>query len=89
MGVVADELADPDRVPSIDNPKGELQEQLQGRNGGSPTYELLGSSGPAHAREFEVAVHHAGRELGRGSGGSKKEAESRAATAALAKLRDA
>ena len=88
-GGVADELADPDRVASIDNPKGELQEQLQGRNGGSPTYELLGSSGPAHAREFEVAVHHAGRELGRGSGGSKKEAESRAATAALAKLRDA
>ena len=87
--IFADELADPDRVPSIDNPKGELQEQLQGRNGGSPTYELLGSSGPAHAREFEVAVHHAGRELGRGSGGSKKEAESRAATAALAKLRDA
>ena len=59
-----------------------MQEQLQSRNGGSPTYELLGSSGPAHAREFEVAVHHAGRELGRGSGGSKKEAESRAAMAA-------
>lgn len=87
--VFADELADPDNIPSIDNPKGELQERLQGRNDGSPTYELLGSSGPAHAREFEVAVLHAGRELGRAAGGSKKEAESRAAAAALTKLSNA
>ncbi|MBT3617026.1 MAG: ribonuclease III, partial [Verrucomicrobia bacterium] len=43
-------------------------------------------SGPAHAREFEVAVLQAGKELGRGTGGSKKEAESQAASAALAKL---
>ena len=87
--IFSNELADPTGAPSIDNPKGELQERLQGSNGGSPTYELLRSSGPAHARQFEVAVLHAGRELGRATGGSKKEAESRAATDALTKLRSA
>ncbi len=89
LRIFADELANPDNIVVIENPKGELQEWLQGSNGGSPTYELLSASGPAHAREFEVAVRHAGNELGRGTGGSKKEAESRAASAALAKLRDA
>ena len=86
--VFADELANPDSIPTIENPKGELQERLQGGTGVSPTYELRSASGPAHAREVEVAVLHAGDELGRGSGGSKKEAESQAALAALAKLRD-
>ena len=82
--IFADELANPDSISVIENPKGELQERLQGGTGVSPTYELLSSSGPAHAREFEVAVLHAGNELGRGTGGSKKEAESQAASAALA-----
>ena len=85
--IFADELANPDSISVIENPKGELQERLQGGTGVSPTYELLSSSGPAHAREFEVAVLQAGNELGRGTGGSKKEAESQAASAALAKLR--
>ena len=85
--VFAEELANPDSIPAIENPKGELQERLQGGTGISPTYELLSASGPAHAREFEVAVLHAGNELGRGTGGSKKEAESQAASSALAKLR--
>ena len=85
--IFADELANPDSSPVIENPKGELQERLQGGTGVSPTYELLSTSGPAHAREFEVAVLQAGKELGRGTGSSKKEAESQAASAALAKLR--
>ena len=41
-----------------------------------------------HDRLFESAVYHRGRELGRGQGRSKKEAESHAALAALAALRD-
>ena len=87
--IFACELANPDNIVLIENPKGELQEWLQGGNDGSPTYELLSTSGPAHAREFEVAARHSGNELGRGTGSSKKEAESQAAAAALAKLRDA
>ena len=86
--IFAEELANPDSIPAIDNPKGELQERLQGGTGVSPTYELLSASGPAHDRKFEVAVLQAGKELGRGTGGSKKEAESRAASAALDRLRN-
>jgi dsRNA-specific ribonuclease len=37
---------------------------------------------------FECTVHHAGAELARGQGKSKKAAESEAAMAALAKLRE-
>ena len=85
--VFEDELANPDSIAVIKNPKGELQEYFQGITGVSPTYELLSTSGPAHAREFEVAVLQAGKELGHGFGGSKKEAESQAASAALTKLR--
>ena len=84
--VFEDELANPDSIAVIENPKGELQEYFQGITGVSPMYELLSTSGPAHAREFEVAVLQAGKELGRGTGSSKKEAESQAASAALAKL---
>jgi ribonuclease-3 len=84
--VFEDELANPDSIAIIENPKGDLQEHFQGITGVSPRYELLSTSGPAHAREFEVAVLQAGKELGRGTGGSKKEAESQAASAALAKL---
>ena len=86
--IFAEELANPDSIPAIDNPKGELQERLQGGTGVSPTYELLSASGPAHDLKFEVAVLQAGKELGRGTGGSKKEAESRAASAALDRLRN-
>jgi len=86
--IFADELANPDNIAVIENPKGELQERLQGGTGVSPTYELLSASGPAHDRKFEVAVLQAGKELGRGTGGSKKEAESRAASAALDRLRN-
>ena len=84
--VFEDELANPASIAVIENPKGDLQEHFQSITGVSPTYELLSISGPAHAREFEVAVLQAGKELGRGTGGSKKEAESQAASAALAKL---
>ena len=84
--VFEDELANPNSIAVIENPKGELQEYFQGITGVSPTYELLSTSGPAHAREFEVTVLQAGKELGRGTGGSKKEAESQAASAALLKL---
>ena len=65
------------------NPKGYLQELLQAVNQETPNYELVTSSGPDHARSFEVLVRWNGIELGRGSGRSKKEAEIDAARAAL------
>ncbi|MBN2505074.1 MAG: ribonuclease III [Verrucomicrobia bacterium] len=73
-------------LPSLDNPKGELQELLQAESVESPQYTLTSVTGPDHDREFECAVSHHGVELGRGRGKSKKEAESRAAFGALRSL---
>jgi ribonuclease-3 len=74
------------RIPNIDNPKGELQEMLQASSSESPRYETTSVTGPDHDRVFECAVLHGKRELGRGSGKSKKAAESQAALAALQTL---
>ena len=69
------------------NPKGELQELLQSRSPRAPEYEFISASGPDHDRVFECAVRHDGVELARGTGKSKKNAESVAALEALKKLR--
>jgi ribonuclease-3 len=68
------------------NPKGALQEKLQAEGDHPPAYRCVSETGPAHAREYEVVVEWQGRELGRGQGASKKEAETRAAQAALESL---
>jgi ribonuclease III len=70
-------------IPSLDNPKGELQERLQAHSPEPLEYELASVSGPDHDRVFECAVFYRGKELGRGVGKSKKEAESKAALNAL------
>ncbi len=74
-------------IPRIENPKGELQEILQAGSPDAPQYELASSSGPDHDRIFECIVRHEGRELGRGQGRSKKDAQSQAALAALRKIK--
>jgi ribonuclease III len=74
--------------PTIENPKGELQELLQARSPEAPEYHVVSATGPDHDRVFECVVQHAGTELARGSGKSKKAAESDAAMAALKKLRE-
>jgi ribonuclease-3 len=68
------------------NPKGALQEKLQADGENPPAYRCVSESGPAHARVYEVVVEWQDRELGRGQGASKKEAETRAAQAALEAL---
>jgi len=73
--------------PLVENPKGELQEFLQSNSSEAPQYRVVSATGPDHDRIFECTVHHAGVELARGSGKSKKAAESEAAAAALKKLR--
>ncbi len=74
-------------IPSLENPKGELQELLQATSSEAPQYRMESATGPDHNRVFEAAVYHGGQELGRGRGRSKKEAESQAAAVALANLR--
>jgi ribonuclease-3 len=79
------ELSD---IPTLINPKGELQEFLQASSSEAPRYHIVSATGPDHDRIFECTVHHGGAELARGQGKSKKAAESEAALAALAKLRE-
>jgi ribonuclease-3 len=75
-------------IPIMENPKGELQEWLQAISAEAPHYDVVSTSGPDHDRVFECIVMHEGVELARGRGKSKKAAESEAALAALAKLRE-
>ena len=75
-------------IPTLENPEGELQEFLQATSTEAPRYHVVSASGPDHDRVFECTVHHGGTELARGQGKSKKAAESEAALAALARLRE-
>jgi ribonuclease-3 len=68
------------------NSKAILQEVLQRFAQKTPVYTVLGEDGPQHERRFVAAAFLDGRELGRGEGRSKKEAEQRAAEAALGAL---
>ena len=76
-------------LPNLHNPKGELQELLQAESTEAPAYRLLNVSGPDHDRVFECAVDYRGEQLGRGTGKTKKAAESEAARVALIRLRAA
>ncbi len=69
--------------PEVKNPKGKLQEILQGLYSESPSYDIEGTKGPAHEREFTCSVNWLGILLGVGSGTSKKVAEINAAEAAI------
>jgi ribonuclease-3 len=71
-------------MPEEQNPKGELQEILQGLSNIGPRYRILSQEGPDHAKTFIACVEWQGRMLGQGAGSSKKEAEAIAAADALA-----
>ena len=63
--------------------KSKLQELSQETVRITPTYNLIGATGPDHNKTFEMAVLIGEYEFGRGSGKSKQEAEQSAATMAL------
>ncbi|WP_446011342.1 ribonuclease III [Candidatus Electrothrix sp.] len=63
--------------------KSRLQEHLQEMHNQGPQYFLDHEKGPAHARIFSVSARFQEKILGTGQAGSKKEAEQRAAHAAL------
>jgi ribonuclease-3 len=65
------------------NFKGDLLELLQGEGQGLPRYEVVNETGPDHEKVFTVAVYANGREVGRGAGPNKKDAEQKAAREAL------
>ncbi len=71
-------------APGARDYKTRLQERLA-KEGLQPRYRI-DESGPDHAKRFEAVVAAGDRELGRGSGTSKKRAQQEAARAAMAVL---
>lgn len=67
------------------NPKGHLQELLQSISASSPAYELVSETGPEHDKTFVVKCMWENMVLGEGSGRSKKQAETAAASDAMMK----
>ena len=63
--------------------KSRLQELSQATSGHTPTYEVVSTSGPDHARSFEVAVRIDQETFPSAKGRSKGEAERLAAKLAL------
>lgn len=70
----------------VTDPKSHLQEWAQSQKFGAPHYRTVSSSGPDHAREFDVEVEIKGQVYGRGHGTSKHAGEQSAAQNALASL---
>ena len=68
---------------SADDAKTRLQEAVQARLRLTPTYRIVRTAGPAHARAFTAEVLVGGRVAGEGTGPSRKRAEQEAARAAL------
>jgi ribonuclease-3 len=58
-------------LEEIHDPKSRLQEWAQAEKMGTPQYVTVGSSGPDHAKTFEVEVRLQGLTYGRGHGSSQ------------------
>ena len=69
------------------NYKALVQELVQGQNRPTPVYRLVEATGPDHSKQFTAEILVEGEAMGRGTGRSKKAAESQAARAAWEKLR--
>ena len=69
------------------NYKALVQELVQGQKKPTPVYRLVEATGPDHSKQFTAEILVEGESLGRGTGKSKKTAESQAARAAWEKLR--
>ena len=68
--------------------KSKLQELTQSRHQSVPAYRLIAEAGPDHDKRFTFEVIVDDKVLGRGTGKSKKSAETEAARMALGRLTD-
>ena len=73
-------------LDEIHDPKSVLQEWAQAERLGAPQYVTISSTGPDHAKVFEVEVRIQGITYGRGHGSSKHVAARIAAQTALESL---
>jgi ribonuclease-3 len=85
LAMVTDAFAELSRQVVTDA-KTQLQEVAQALGWALPEYRITDSLGPDHSKTFVVECWLAGELGGRGEGPSKKVAEQRAATDALAKM---
>lgn len=65
------------------DPKSNLQEVVQSKEGFTPQYKVLSEEGPDHDKIFTVGVYVDGKSLGEGQGPSKQAAQVAAAETAL------
>ena len=68
--------------------KSYLQEISQRIDNETPSYRVLDESGPDHDKTFVVGVYVAGREMGKGTGTSKQQAQQAAARQAITTYRE-
>jgi len=86
LKTMADDLEAALSVGVTEDPKSRLQEIIQGKGGVPPFYRTVESSGPDHAKNFEIEVVMEDQVMGRGRGKRKLEAENEAAQEALRRL---
>jgi ribonuclease-3 len=93
MGEAAEQLArELNSGDALGNYKSALQEHLQASRAGAPVYRVKSESGPDHRKRFLVEVRlkmaegAPGKQLARGMGSTKKNAEQDAARRALERL---
>jgi ribonuclease-3 len=86
LAAASEELDATTSVDSLKAPKSRLQERAFATTGRAPSYRIVSADGPDHDRHFVVEVAIDGTVLGSGSGGSRREAETIAAEAALQHL---
>ncbi|HUT96376.1 MAG TPA: ribonuclease III [Candidatus Paceibacterota bacterium] len=67
------------------DPKSHFQEGAQGKEGITPSYELIKEEGPDHCKKFEVGVYLNGDLIATGEGPSKQAAQEDAAKNGLEK----
>ena len=76
------------KIPVHFDSKPRLQEISQKVFKEAPRYRVIREAGPPHKRTFEVEVMVAGRVMGAGAAGNKKDAEQQAALVALNALKE-
>lgn len=67
------------------DPKSRFQEKSQEKMGITPTYEVLGESGPDHDKHFIVGVFLGEKMIAKGEGPSKQAGQEKAAEAGIKK----
>ncbi len=80
-------ITDVSENSEIQDYKSTLQETTQDKAKVSPTYQVLGESGPDHDKTFTVGVFLEGKLLAKDEGRSKQDAEQNAAKLALEALK--